>query len=925
MKYLFFDSFEDIAVKEQPVKTTLWTSLNNTSGAFVTDEIDAFDGKKSLKMVSDGKMGGWGFRSKAIPVEAGKKYTVEVSCKLSEESSSGYPQVYAEFHDKEKRLAPVGIISYTDSEWETLTNTTRAPKGTEYMTVLLYAPSTMDFTAYFDNVKVYEFEGEDDGLTDEERYCDMKTENPIARKDFPRLYLTKSSKEDILEKIKDITPNYAGSSKKDAVDYIISNADKFEKETEFTVSYYGDHRVTFKYPLTQPEPMDNPPKFNSPARYPYWTGMSGQIRTRLQYLATAYMITGLDKYGDKATEMVLALSDWTSWSDPSYGTGNACLDSGYLTFGVCMVYDFLYYRFTEAQRNKIEDAIYRNGLVRPMRDWNIAVDHNIQVVLTCGIAFAACALHGKFKETNEAITKAMGYFKWYLDRRYNSNCHEGNMYTTLAMEYIMNAANAIRNTTGRADIFDHKFISEVLFKWMIMGGENTKGKFALISDGDHNVGFFITASILYKTTNNPYAGYYLKRSKVFPLSLEGLLYGADEIDTPTPSFDLQSIKLDKIGWGSMRTSWDEDGSLLVFTSSQSNLGHNHYDNNSFVLSRRGEWICDDPGYQDYSAGDNREYTTKYGHSTVYVDGLSQNMLGSSTISEKLTGNAFSLMTGSAAKAYKNPSLKVFDRSFISVNRKNAPYFIIKDDITASKEREFTWRLNITNAKAVKIGGSDAPLNTERKGLSLEAEYDKSRMLVSFASDKDLHIRYYQYLTTVGKLCDVSDGVRSEDKRYLSVIALGDKDGNSPLPYALSLIDEAGLYGCKVSVQGKEDMILFGNGDGISYDGISSDASFVSLLGMADGAFTDGFAATDVTELKYNGRTLLSSSAPLSFSLLYNEDGNGLDISEDCVIKLLLPENASSLKIYGEDGCTEKDKDGYVTLTLKKGKYYISIK
>jgi len=768
-EYIFKDSFEEFETGATPVNSN-WTTLHGNVDVTVSG-IGANDGSKCVKIEDPSDTANTGLRTKHIPVTPGTYYYIEADVKCG----AGSGQLYYEFWDASKtRLTPVEIQTSYDADWETLSANVCAPDKAVTLTVLLTQTVANIGTAYYDNVKISlgDQTGAPPAGSNEADYYDPTREVKNIADGYPRLFFTKDEKDEFIAKKDDTTKNYAGRTPAETAQYIIKQADIFVDETSFTCSYYDNYTITYEYPLTQPPERPNPPTYNNPSKYPYWTALGGAIRNRLQYLATAYVLTGDEKYAEKATSICMSLAEWNSWSEPSYGTGNACLDSGYITFGVCTAYDFLYDYFTDEQRETIKEAIYKYGLVKPMKDWNLKTDHNIQVVLTSGFAVAACTIMGEYEEeTTEAINKALAYFNWYLDNRANSQKHEGNMYTSLSLEYLMYAAGAIEKVTGDKSIFEHVYISDVLFDWMIAGGESNNGWFANISDGSESVGFFATASILNKTTGHLKAGYYLKRSKVYSNSLEGLLYGLTEPVYEVPGQDLQSVYLDRQGWGSMRTGWNKGDITLVFTSSQSNLGHNHYDNNSFLISKDGVWLATDPGYQDYSRGDNADFSTKYGHSTIYVDDKAQNVLGQSSIEEKLTSGFFAYMIGSAEKAYRNPKLTQFDRTFIMVNHENFPYFIVKDDIEAPDEHVYTWRLNVSRANQTRLAGETIKVGNTIQNTWFECIYPNSIMTVSFATDTPLDMIWTRYKTTTPLLVDVKDSEAKKDQDYLSIISV----------------------------------------------------------------------------------------------------------------------------------------------------------
>jgi len=770
-EYLFFDSFEDIETGKAPTGDN-WTVYVATEDSVVT-EGDASDGKKALICYDPSTEIGYGYRTKLVPVTAGSYYYAAADFSVEE----GAAQLYIEYWDStgKNRLTPVTILSTYSSSWETLEETTQAPEGSAYMTILLYQHVGNTGIARYDNVKITKGNESDaspsnPGTGSSDGYYDPKKEIKNIADGYPRLYFKKSEKEAFIAKKDDDTKNYAGASAFSTANAVISTAETYLNEKSITCSYYDNYTVTYEYPLKQPGKMSNPPTYTAGGVYPYWTALGGQIRERLKYLSTAYLLTGDEKYAEFCTQYLLWLCEWNSWSDPYYGNGNACLDSGYITNGVCTAYDFLYDYFTDEQREKIKKSIYEKALKRPLKAWGFDADHNVQVVITSGIAMAACTLLGEYDEASDAINKAISYFQWYLDRRMNTNTHEGNMYTALSLENIMAAADCILNTTGDRSVFDHPYISEFLFKWMIAGGDSSTGRFAEISDGSSSVGFFATASILNKATGNLYAGYFLKRARVYSNSLEGLLYGLIEPKYEIPSQDLQSVYLKEIGWGSMRTGWGAGDTTLVFTSSLSDLGHNHYDNNSFVIMRDGLVLASDPGYQDYSPGDKQNYTLKDGHSTIYVDGKSQNAKGLSTIEEKLTSGFFSYMIGSAAKSYRSPKLSKFDRSFIMINHESYPYFVLKDDIEAPAEHTYTWRLNVTTAAYTRIEGETSKVGIASSGTWFECDYNTLKMLVCFASENPLSMTWNRYKTTTGLILDASNGVKSKTDDYLAVIS-----------------------------------------------------------------------------------------------------------------------------------------------------------
>ncbi|MEA4832518.1 MAG: heparinase II/III family protein, partial [Oscillospiraceae bacterium] len=591
-EYIFFDSFEDYEDGKLPGNG--WSSIDSSTAQSYVSSETASDGKKSYCSVDSSTDNGPGLRSKSIPVTPGTYYTVSVDALISE----GGAQFYVEFWKGGNRLTPVEIVSFSGYEWSTVTTTVPAVDGAEYMTVLLYQNMSNAGTANYDNVRVSLGKKPSEDLPE----TDKKMEQLVTG--YPRLFFTAAEADSVKAKKDDKTPNYANTTNQSVCSYIISNADAYLKENSFTCSYYGGYDVTYELPLKQPGPRANPPEYGNSGQYPYWTALGGQIRARIEYTAMAYFLTGDEKYARLATDYCMWLTEWTSWSDPSYENGLACLDSGYITMGVCTAYDLLYDYFTDEERSAIKEAIYKYSILNQLKIWNLQTDHNVQMVITSSMAEAGCLLLGEYPEANTAVVKALEYFKVFLDRRVSTESHEGTMYTCLTIESMMTAVDIIHRVTGDTSIIDHEYLNEFLFKWLVAAGDSSNGTYPVISDGSTSAGFFVTASIINKITKNPLAGYFLKRSKVYSASLEGLIYGINDPVSAVPGQDLQSVNIKGAGWGAMRTGWNAGDTLFVFSCSKSAMGHNHPDNNSFDILRNGVALATDPGYEDYSPGDN---------------------------------------------------------------------------------------------------------------------------------------------------------------------------------------------------------------------------------------------------------------------------------------------------------------------------------
>ncbi len=58
----------------------------------------------------------------------------------------------------------------------------------------------------------------------------------------------------------------------------------------------------------------------------------------------------------------------------------------------------------------------------------------------------------------------------------------------------------------------------------------------------------------------------------------------------------------------LRTGWEEDDVAVAASCSTSPTGHLQFDNGTVVIGTKGDWVISDPGYQQYMADSEREFT-----------------------------------------------------------------------------------------------------------------------------------------------------------------------------------------------------------------------------------------------------------------------------------------------------------------------------
>ena len=163
-----------------------------------------------------------------------------------------------------------------------------------------------------------------------------------------------------------------------------------------TIPAKGDkEQMVWEYTLSD----ENPPPHDERPGYPPWTAMfqerSDSITTRIIHLSFAYLITGDRAYADRAKTIVMHLTNWDQWTDPSYTAGQvkACLDTGHCTKCVGFFYDWCYDTLSDDERATIREAIATKGILPSLADVDrYPAATNGFAVITSGIVCGALAI-----------------------------------------------------------------------------------------------------------------------------------------------------------------------------------------------------------------------------------------------------------------------------------------------------------------------------------------------------------------------------------------------------------------------------------------------------------------------------------------------------------------------------------------------------
>lgn len=471
-----------------------------------------------------------------------------------------------------------------------------------------------------------------------------------------------------------------------------------------------------------------PPRHDDSPAYPPWTAMfqerSDSITTRLMHLSFAALVTGEDKYFQRAREMALHLSNWDQWTDPSYSGGRlrACLDTGHCTGAVAMFYDWCHDKLSQADRDKIRRAIIEKGIEACLAD----VDRyppatNGYAVVLSGATLGAIAVQPETPAADQWIATCIEKARVGLDQGgEDGGAFEGPMYGTYLLDSLVKCLEAFETAGIEQDLFDHPYLSTMTRYCVGLLAPDTL-QMPCFGDGGPGIGFPQTMSVLAHRGDNE-AAWYLQQ--VGRLGIETIYdfirYDARSLQPEQPGWNPSTV-FEDVGYAVLRDGFNAEAPTLFFKSGpyEENIGHNHYDHNAFVLTYGGEWVIPDRGYHSFYDPTERKFSLgSMGHCTVVMDiddeyyarnivpdpGHEQVNRTGGRITEFFAGGAFDFVTGEAAEAYNKPDLKVLDRFSRSILYVKPNFFVIMDDLQSPEPRSFNLLIHADGAGDVEPKG-----------------------------------------------------------------------------------------------------------------------------------------------------------------------------------------------------------------------------
>ncbi|NUQ64232.1 MAG: DUF4962 domain-containing protein [Pirellulales bacterium] len=470
-------------------------------------------------------------------------------------------------------------------------------------------------------------------------------------------------------------------------------------------------------------------------RWPTWIDWYGKVAgkitggtgRRLQTIAQYAMLTGDPQVVEWTKQLALEACKW----DPEGGSAMSRGDIGahHLLRGLNWCYDACRDHMTEAERETLRKIIIqRTGQFwRRLNPFTHGEANNHAWLQALGVAEAGLVLAG---EHPQAVQWAEYVRELYLGRflcclGYQGDNNEGISYWGYGLGFIIDYADMMKAICG-IDLYGHPWLSQTArFPMYCAPPGGWAVSFADTGMPNHGVrGPAQTAQVgaLAVRTRDPCALWY-----------SGAREPVDGLE-PRPPLDLpQSIHYRHIGVAIFNTSL-EDGAenvAVAMHSGRYQAGHQHPDQNSFVIHAYGEKLAIDGGYYDwYGSPHFKAYSMQtLAHNTLLVDGQ-----GQAACTEGADGRVTAFMDspgyGYVGGDASDPEiyggrLQRFDRKLLFIK----PGFVLVHDVVeAVRPAKLDWLLHAI-----------VPIQTDLQRKSFDAVCERAALHGRFLSPEDMKL------------------------------------------------------------------------------------------------------------------------------------------------------------------------------------------
>ncbi len=682
----------------------------------------------------------------------------------------------------------------------------------------------------------------------------------------------------------------------------------------------------------QPIPDDPPIWEEGDERWPAWIDWYGEVhgaitsRTgrRLEVIAQQAAIADSDEARDWTLELALAVASW----DPQGGSAPHRGDIGaqHVLRGLNAAYDVLRDYASE------EDlAIIRGALIARAEDFRKTLkplrgdpQNNHTWLRALAFGQSGLVLIGDHEPAHEwaEYVRQLYLGEFLSGMGFQGDNNEGLSYWSYGLSFIVEYADMMHTVCG-IDLYQQPWLNQTARFPMYCAPPNAPGvSFADTGKPNHGIVGPYSQSyvrLLGERTGDPYA----------------LWYGGaqDPVGgvSPRPPVDLpQSILYRLIGLGVANTSLVDgrEGVTVAMHSGTYQAGHQHADQNAFVINAYGEKLAIDSGYYDwYGSPHFKEYSSQtMAHNTILVDGAGQAVFkqgADGRMDAWFDGTGHTWMVGDASdpEVYGG-KLSRFDRRLLFIK----PGIVIIHDLLAAPEpANFQWLLH--TAAPIELDEAQQSLSVTSGEAAMSAQMLRPAEL-SFSITDRYPVHPYTGYGTVPVPEDqlakewhlTAEAGPADERQFLTVfdVRRGNDDAAS-----IREIDCEGGIGMQVARSDRRATVLIApdrDPAELSSRNLNANAEVASVA--TEGGALASACAIGASELRWRDEVLFAvDEGRGDCSLVVTANGTVADLSLEAPATVRLPASDGRLMVDGE--ARGAMADGPLSLALEAGTHSIA--
>lgn len=592
--------------------------------------------------------------------------------------------------------------------------------------------------------------------------------------------------------------------------------------------------------------------------------------------ALIYAVTGDKAAGEYAKEALIRIANWKTWNHPWFAARHreTYYPMGELGVRAAFCYDIVYPLMTKRERDEVSEGLLRNCII-PAYDEYVLHDRTPSATTNWigntvgGGICCALAIYGdnpKLGDLEPYLSGLLKKFEMYLDNTLDTTgaWGEGISYQAFALANDLPTISAIRHVLG-INLASKGLLRS--YKYFLYNYSDPR----ILDNGDSHPELSTLSSFSWLSThaNDPlFQWLYMKSPRN---NILDFMFGSDSAPETSPANLPKSTEFPELGAVVFRSGWSPDDIVMNFRCGPW-YNHEHYDQGSLQLNAFGKSLIPEAGDVNYYADPwyQRYYIQPAGHSTVLVDqnagsqesGDYLHFIKSADrmarITDFISTNDYSSVTGELGDLYYG-KLAEFQRNIVFLDRK---CFVIFDKLKSSgAPHEYDVLFHFGNRKDVSLDrGNVFTFKTEVASLFAQVVYPLNpKMKICGAPT-----RFGPPLREPGYV-QVSNSKKSEKENFLTVLYPVKGDGDvSMMSKNISKINGSGCVGVSVGIDNGVDVLLFRtSGANMAAKRVATDGKIAEV--SLQKHKLSHLAASKATYFSFDGKKLITSDAPVTFS------------------------------------------------------------